>query len=759
MSRFTYQLNRAEGAFHRFVRFVAISLAVLVYAYSGYVLAFGLPVSSVYTLSCLIAILLSAGVGFLLLSKNLSALMKWGSFFGGILNLGSLVLLDCVLYCCARSSMYALTGHFGALLLYLYSTKVFPIVESLDKSRIAWKEAKAPAQPKDSESLATHDGTSTGSGVPSFSETKERPMIWQEQTDKGFKKLIGSFDPDSFMAALSSKVRGQDAALSEVLQALDINIRKRRFRIEESRKPLGVFLAVGPTGVGKTQTAKALAEVFQEMDETYSLLSFAMGEFRTQESVVRLTGSPPGYVGSEMGGQLTFPLMRNRNRIILFDEVEKAHPSILPIFLNIFDEGFLTEASNGFKADFSRSIILLTSNLASEEIGNILDKQPPSSSRTDLKVKNLLRSKGLAPELLARIDRILPYKKLDADTLVMIVGDILFKYGLDRSRALPLVRKYEPFAAYGVREIVRRVEQDIMGYGSDEQGDALPPAVERITQDGLFSFLRSRVIGQDTALEKIANMLAVQSRKKTDSPSHKPIGVFLAVGPTGVGKTETAKAIAEYMKTLDPGYDFLTFDMSEFYDRHTASRLVGSPPGYVGSDQPGQLTGPVSANPLRVILFDEIEKADPSVMNVFLQIFDEGRLTDASNGSQARFDKCVIVLTSNLDAEKIGRVVSVKKEATDIRRIVLDILKGEGLRPELLARIHEVVPYRPLDVEDYVMIVQAWLDRLPENRRPKDTAGMAIGIVEEAKDLMSYGVREILRAAEKKVYQASPRTM
>jgi ATP-dependent Clp protease ATP-binding subunit ClpA len=293
--------------------------------------------------------------------------------------------------------------------------------------------------------------------------------------------------------------------------------------------------------------------------------------------------------------------------------------------------------------------------------------------------------------------------------------------------------------------------------GRPEVRDERPPVSKALAAkwqtDRAVQYLRERVLGQDEALKTVARRIAVNLAKRKENPDNpKPIAVFLAVGPTGVGKTETAKALAEYMKTLDPSYGSITFDMSEFYERHTAANLVGAPKGYIGSDDPGRLTGAMDENPYRVVLFDEIEKGHPSVMNTFLQIFDEGRLTDASFGFPAYFNASIIFLTSNLASAEIGEIMEEEQDPVARRRRVLDILQAAGIRPEILARVNDVIPYRALDEQDYVDIVANYLRKLPRDRRPADVMAMAREIVDRNRALMPYGVREIIRAAEETVY-------
>ncbi|RMH09412.1 MAG: ATP-dependent Clp protease ATP-binding subunit, partial [Aquificota bacterium] len=225
--------------------------------------------------------------------------------------------------------------------------------------------------------------------------------------------------------------------------------------------------------------------------------------------------------------------------------------------------------------------------------------------------------------------------------------------------------------------------------------------------------LQKRVIGQDEAIRAIAR--AIRRSRVGLKGKHRPIGVFLFLGPTGVGKTETAKALAEYLFGSEDA--LIRFDMSEYMEKHTVSRLVGAPPGYVGYEEGGQLTERVRRKPYSVLLFDEIEKAHPDVFNIFLQIFDDGRLTDAM-GRTVDFSNTIIIMTSNLGARLIahGSQIGFEKkfgvvDYEQMKKNVLEQVK-RTFNPEFLNRIDELVVYRPLEKEHVVKIIELQLEHV-----------------------------------------------
>jgi len=209
--------------------------------------------------------------------------------------------------------------------------------------------------------------------------------------------------------------------------------------------------------------------------------------------------------------------------------------------------------------------------------------------------------------------------------------------------------------------------------------------------------LRQRVIGQEDALERVAN--AVRRSRAGLSDAKRPIGSFIFLGPTGVGKTELARALAEFL--FDDEKLMIRIDMSEYMEKHSVSRLIGAPPGYVGYEEGGQLTEQVRRHPYSVILFDEIEKAHPDVFNVLLQILEDGRLTDGK-GRTVDFRNTVLVMTSNVGSTAIFELAN--KEPEQARKLAMEALRA-AFRPEFINRIDEIVIFNPLGKEQLERIV------------------------------------------------------
>ncbi|RYZ82356.1 MAG: AAA family ATPase, partial [Proteobacteria bacterium] len=224
--------------------------------------------------------------------------------------------------------------------------------------------------------------------------------------------------------------------------------------------------------------------------------------------------------------------------------------------------------------------------------------------------------------------------------------------------------------------------------------------------------LHQRVIGQDEAIEAVSDAIR-RSRAGLQDPK-RPIGSFIFLGTTGVGKTELAKALADYL--FDDEHMMTRIDMSEYQEKHTVSRLVGAPPGYVGYDEGGQLTEAVRRKPYSVVLFDEIEKAHPDVYNILLQVLDDGRLTD-NKGRVVNFKNTIIIMTSNMGSEIIQENFedvdesNIDEVVARTRQQVVELLK-QRIRPEFLNRIDEIIMFQPLLKKEIKGIIKIQLEHL-----------------------------------------------
>jgi ATP-dependent Clp protease ATP-binding subunit ClpB len=257
--------------------------------------------------------------------------------------------------------------------------------------------------------------------------------------------------------------------------------------------------------------------------------------------------------------------------------------------------------------------------------------------------------------------------------------------------------------------------------------------------------LHDRVIGQDEAVSAVANALR-RSRAGLSDPD-RPIGSFLFLGPTGVGKTELAKSLAEFM--FDTEQAIVRLDMSEYMEKHTVARLIGAPPGYVGYEEGGQLTEAVRRRPYAVVLLDEIEKAHPDVFNTLLQLMDDGRLTDGQ-GRTVSFANTVLIMTSNVGSQEIaGENVDER-----IRERVTEVLETT-FKPEFLNRIDDTVIFHRLSKEDIGRIVEIQVESLTRRVAERD---IEIELTDDARTLLgnlgydpTYGARPLKRVVQKQL--------
>ncbi len=274
-------------------------------------------------------------------------------------------------------------------------------------------------------------------------------------------------------------------------------------------------------------------------------------------------------------------------------------------------------------------------------------------------------------------------------------------------------------------------------------------AEERKRLLAMEQHLHKRVIGQQEAIEAVSE--AVRRARTGMKDPNRPIGSFIFLGPTGVGKTELAKALAEYLFSDEDA--MIRFDMSEFQERHTVSRLVGAPPGYVGYEEAGQLTEALRRKPYSVLLFDEIEKAHPDVFNILLQMMDDGRITDAK-GRVVDCKNTVIVMTSNVGAHRIFDLEEQGADWDAIKTESMNALKAQ-FRPEFINRLDEIVVFHPLTREEILQIVDLMLE---STKRKVRAQGLALELTEAAKAAVAdrgfdptYGARPLRRVIQREI--------
>ncbi|KAK4532515.1 hypothetical protein CCYA_CCYA12G3372 [Cyanidiococcus yangmingshanensis] len=366
------------------------------------------------------------------------------------------------------------------------------------------------------------------------------------------------------------------------------------------------------------------------------------------------------------------------------------------------------------------------------KIEDLKRKAELAERRRDLALASDLRF-GAIPELQARLSQLT--KEIDEERSQRASLSGKRRSGIETEDAVLVSETVEPDH---IAEVVSR-------------WTGIP--VSRLTQGErerllhLRQRLMSRVVGQEQAISAIAD--AILRSRAGFGRERQPIGSFLFLGPTGVGKTETAKALA--VELFDTEKNIVRVDMSEYMEKHSVARLIGSPPGYVGYEEGGQLTEAIRRRPYSVVLLDEIEKAHPEVLNVLLQVLDDGRLTDG-HGKVVDFTNCVIIMTSNIGSKFI---LDLNGSAKDAEPFVLEEVR-RSFRPEFLNRLDAIVVYNALGEVQLAAIVRMQLAEVAKRLAREDIAlqcmdGAVLRILNEAKMNPAYGARPIKRFIEKEL--------
>jgi ATP-dependent Clp protease ATP-binding subunit ClpA len=506
---------------------------------------------------------------------------------------------------------------------------------------------------------------------------------------------------------LLGSLYGQEDALQNNLNVLK--------EMDAGQRSIGVSLLLGPTGVGKTETAKKIAEVFFEG----RLVRYDMNQYTSQHEASRLFGSPQGYVGSDQGGDLVTDLINNAPCVVLLDEIEKVHPTILKTLLQ-FIEGQPVKDALQRSATAQGCFIIMTSNAMPERSAEL-------STMTAQKVRELLKNyttrtaegnvaKIFAPEFIGRIHYIIPYKPITREVSERILDDMVNQKAIDSNFSVAdgsvksLTKLIDPSEGFrgiknafttlvesflhldnskslrGLRLSINVKAGDIIFALTDRSGATVKSKNTKLNRTaidpkliaGLPEYLAGQVVGQESALTALCAHLKIASAGALPNVK-KPLGIFLLPGPSGVGKTETAKALAQYLF----GGRLIKKDMGEYKHATDSRRLFGD------RHTPGELTQEVSELGSCVILLDEVEKADPEVFDAMLALFDDGEMQDAASSIRVSFRNTVIIMTTNLLSNQAAELWSRPDEEKK------DLL-AQFFRTEFLGRVDKILFYQPL---------------------------------------------------------------
>ena len=570
----------------------------------------------------------------------------------------------------------------------------------------------------------------------------------------------------------------QHEAVSEIANAM----RRSRATFKKQNRTIGNFLFLGPTGCGKTETAKQLARVYFGSEK--NMIRLNMAEYQTAESIEKLIGD------SRTPGYLTAAVRENPFSLLLIDEIEKADTRLLDVFLSIFDEG---QVADGFGRiiDFRHIIAIATSNAGADYIKEAVDRGGTLANLKESFVDNLLRRHIFKPEFLNRFDAIVLYRPLNIGEMRQVAGLMLKDIvgGLKQKRIelevgdelLDAIVKIGFDPAFGGRALRRAVQDkvenilasailsekikagDVCAFDcqnwrllvNDERfssRDSLPAADQDLIAQSLINLedrVHERLINQHEAVSEVAN--AMRRAHANLKECRRTIGNFLFLGPTGCGKTETAKQLARVYFGSEK--NMVRLNMAEYQNINSLDKLIGN------LQSPGLLTSRVIERPQSLILIDEIEKASPQILNLFLSIFDDGQLTDGL-GRLIDFKNTIIIATSNAGAADIREAIQ-GGVALDgqFKKKLFDRLLQEGIfAPEFVNRFDATALYRPLDRQKTKQVASLMLDELRRGLAKKE---IEFSVTDELLEALTeigfdpeFGGRALRRAVQDKIENA-----
>ncbi len=530
-----------------------------------------------------------------------------------------------------------------------------------------------------------------------------------------------------------NKVVGRDEEIQRVIQIL-------------LRKTKNSPVLIGEAGVGKTAIVEGLAQ---------KIANNQIKELQNVE-IYEITVSSL-LAGTSLRGELEKKLeellknLENRENVILF--IDEIHTIMLD-----------NTISNIIKPALARGQIKIIGATTTEEYYKYIEKDPalerrfqpimvdePTPEQTLFILENIIDTfeqyhqvkydRSILEKIIKLAQRYIPHRNLP-DKVIDIIDEVATYVKTEKNK--------NTVELEDVKEIISKQTNIPISKMQEEE-------LEKITN--LEEILKSKVIGQDEAIEKVAKVIKIS--KAGLNPNKRPYGVFLFLGPTGVGKTYLAKVLAETL--FDSEENLIRLDMSEFKEKHEVSKLLGAPPGYIGFDKDGILTLAIKKNPYAIILLDEIEKAHPEVFDIFLQVFDEGKLKD-SKGRTLIFYDTVIIMTSNIGSSLIFDLLNNNPSITseELKKAVLpEIMKF--LRPEIVNRIDEIIVFKPLDKENVKRIIELELEQISKKI---EESGDSIIFTENIKNYIlengfnfSFGARNIKRFIQSEILSKIAQTI